>query len=158
MAADWFVIISDEIRGPYTADQMRSAASNGVVKASTSVRKGTDGDWFRADQIQGLLPAKSEPSVAALPAASPVASDKVAQASPARPDTPPIPNIVAANSARSGLPRSGRSPNRRRSSPWPVIVVGVVAVGLLLGMLYVLSAGGSGSQGSKSERSVSKTH
>ena len=55
--ADWFVIVNDEIRGPYTADQMRSAAQKGLVVASTSVRKGSSGDWFRAELIKGLLPS-----------------------------------------------------------------------------------------------------
>ena len=160
MAADWFVIVNDEVRGPYTADQMRSAAKSGLVQASTSVRKGSDGDWFRADQIQGLLQPPGSNTAASAPARETQQSAaEPKSASSVRPQQPqptaainePLPQIVTAgrSSAESRVSKTTRGPNRRRSNPWPVIAVGVVAVGLLLGMLYALanSGGGDGANG-----------
>ncbi len=146
MAAEWFVIVKDEIRGPYSADQMRAAAKSGIVKASTNVRKGSEGDWFRADQIQGLLPTPGSP---------PNQSQQQAPARPeaALPSEPPVtpevataivaPIVTTVDGRSTSRPRV-RGPSRRRSNPWPVIAVGALAVGLLLVMLYVLANSGGG--------------
>lgn len=157
VAAEWFVIVKDEIRGPYSADQMRAAARSGIVQASTNVRKGAEGDWFRADQIQGLLRA---------PESTPGQTTRQdATRSGAVSELPPTPGAAAA----AGAPivtavddtsrRAVRGPSRRRSNPWPVIAVGALAVGLLLVMLYVLANSDGGTSGkTKSDASASRTN
>ncbi len=156
--ADWFVIVNDEIRGPYTADQMRSAAQKGLVVASTSVRKGSSGDWFRAELIKGLLPSAppstppsleesaSPPSAAASAPSAPIPGIKAeGPAEPPKPPKPPPANAGEqpliktdeAAASRSSSPKRRRS--RRRSNAIPVIVVAACGIALLLGMLFWLS-------------------
>lgn len=78
MDDDWFYMIRDEVRGPMTADQLRTAAIKGLVHPDTNVRKGANGDWVRATKVRNLLP-----------------SDMIgAGGAPAAPATPPKPSPV----------------------------------------------------------------
>ena len=163
---DWFVIISDEIRGPFTADQMRAASKKGLVLPQTKVRKGAAGDWFRAEQIQGLLPTAApqappslepEPKPAVKPKAEPTAVAPPAPVSaPAKrrhssrpPATDEIDDefgddlpVVKTQDRGSSPVNRARRRKRNRSKPWPVLIAAVAGFALLMGLLYWLSLPG----------------
>lgn len=143
--ADWFVLVRDEVRGPFTSDQMREAARKGLVKPSTSVRRGSEGDWFRAEQVQGLIPhappqldppaaAESQP-IQPPPAPVPPPPDPLRADLPVA--DPQVPGVVTAEPPASTS--RVRRRRRRRSNPWQVLIAAAVGIGLLLGMLIWLT-------------------
>lgn len=135
--AGWFVIIRDEIRGPFSADQMRTAAQKGLVQPGTSVRKGGDGDWFRAEQVKGLIPATSS---ATPPTLDEPPTEQVSMGVTPPPATDLLETpFAAAGDARTAKIKSITRRRRRRSSPWPVLIAAAAGVALLLGMLFWLS-------------------
>ncbi|MFK7819482.1 MAG: DUF4339 domain-containing protein [Planctomycetaceae bacterium] len=137
--AGWFIMIRDEVRGPLSSDQLRNAALKGLVKRSTNVRKGEDGDWFRAEQIKGLIPNQAT-SPPILETAPPQPSQPVTAESPVQqnvPSTQPADDFDPAAVAVKATPK--RRVNRRRSSPIPVLVLAICGIGLLMGLLYFLS-------------------
>jgi hypothetical protein len=134
-------MIRDEVRGPLTSDQLRNAAIKGLVKRSTKVRKGEDGDWFRAEQIDGLIPneALDPPSLelTSPPPRAPVQTPPPRQ--PSR-DEPAIGATFDAETPTVNVSPTKRiKRNRRRSSPVPVLLVAICGIGLLMSLLYWLS-------------------
>ncbi len=154
--ADWYVQVRDEARGPFTAEQMRTAAQKGLVVAETKVRKGVDGQWFRAEQVQGLIPAAEPPMpdpAATPPAAAPPPPPPVTAAplshggeaedrpaarigdQPALVDIPEIPLIPV---VEPDVPLVRRY-RRRRSNPKAVLAIAGAGVVILLSILFWLA-------------------
>ena len=62
MATSWYYQVMGEVFGPLTAAGLRQHVEQGCVVADTFVRKGEDGPWVWAAQVNGLLePAPRAP-------------------------------------------------------------------------------------------------
>jgi hypothetical protein len=55
MATSWYYQVMGEAFGPLTAAELRQHAEKGRVVADTFVRKGEDGRWVWAEQVNGLF-------------------------------------------------------------------------------------------------------
>jgi len=63
MASQWYYQIMGEEFGPVSPSELRQLAQTSTISADTLVRKGTDGDWVRAERVKGLWgPAKRSAS------------------------------------------------------------------------------------------------
>lgn len=60
--ATWYFKNGEQQFGPCDDQAMRNAVNTGQIVAQTMIRQGENGNWFRADRIQGLLP-KPVPSL-----------------------------------------------------------------------------------------------
>jgi hypothetical protein len=56
MAASWYYQVMGEVVGPLTAAEVRQHVDKGRIVADTFVRKGDEGRWVWAEQVNGLLP------------------------------------------------------------------------------------------------------
>ena len=57
---DWFIRVDGRKLGPFSTDRLRVLVGLGRVTADTPVRKGSDGRWVSAGQVQGLFSTKPE--------------------------------------------------------------------------------------------------
>ena len=55
MAAEWFLKVGDQVHGPMSAAELRQKAAAGLIGPETPIRKGADGQWVRAEKVQGLF-------------------------------------------------------------------------------------------------------
>jgi hypothetical protein len=55
MATSWYYQVMGQAFGPLTATELRQHVERGRVVADTFVRKGEDGRWVWAEQVNGLL-------------------------------------------------------------------------------------------------------
>lgn len=53
--ADYYVRRGDTERGPTTAARIREMAAQGKLSKDDAIRRGEDGDWFRAGDLPGLF-------------------------------------------------------------------------------------------------------
>ncbi|NQT14220.1 MAG: DUF4339 domain-containing protein [Planctomycetes bacterium] len=51
---DWYITRKGQVAGPYTSAKLKAMAETGRLTADTPVRKGTDGPWTPAREIEGL--------------------------------------------------------------------------------------------------------
>lgn len=63
MAAAWFALIMGEEKGPLSARELLSMARSGDLRIDDWVRKGTDGNWVRSENVLGLFDLPSLPVV-----------------------------------------------------------------------------------------------
>src|SRR5262249_3161597 len=54
-SADYFILRKDTIRGPTTSARIRELAAACKLSADDLIRRGDDGDWFRAGDLAGLF-------------------------------------------------------------------------------------------------------
>lgn len=59
--ADYYVRRGDTERGPTTAARIRELAAQGKVSKDDAIRRGENGDWFRAGDLPGLFDGASGP-------------------------------------------------------------------------------------------------
>ena len=57
MAEQWYVLRGEKQYGPYGREELASYARSGNVTRTDMVWSESTGDWVRADQVPGLLPA-----------------------------------------------------------------------------------------------------
>ena len=55
MATEWFVLIGQEEKGPFSGSKLKELAAAGKLQRSMSVRKADDDDWVEAGRIKGLF-------------------------------------------------------------------------------------------------------
>jgi hypothetical protein len=65
MADSYYYQVNGETLGPLSPSGLKQLANEGVIGASTPVRKGEQGAWYQAGTIAGLVPPK--PAEAAAP-------------------------------------------------------------------------------------------
>lgn len=70
MAASWYFQIMGDVQGPVTSQQLKRLAEIGNIDFETLVRRGEDGNWVSAEQVQGLF-NRSPVAVVAPPPAPP---------------------------------------------------------------------------------------
>jgi hypothetical protein len=68
MSAEWFVQLEGGQQGPLAAAGLQQLAAAGRITAATPVRRGADGPWLVAAQVQGLFPLTAAEDDAKLPA------------------------------------------------------------------------------------------
>jgi len=54
-AANWFLKVGNQVHGPMSAAELRQKAAAGLIGPETPIRKGADGQWVRAEKVQGLF-------------------------------------------------------------------------------------------------------
>ncbi len=121
MAAEWFLKVSNQVHGPMSAGELRQKAAAGLIGPETPIRKGADGQWVRAEKVQGLFPRGDSLPLAAPPPATPKAP----------PVPPPPPAVIP--------PVSLGGPRRMRISPLAGVLAagGVLTAVLLAGVLLL---------------------
>ena len=97
MASEWFVRAGNQAEGPFSPSHLKQLAQQGRVTSATKVRRGTDGQWILAGQVQGLIdhaavqpagPAPSRPTEPPpLPAKSNPVESRPASEAPRPPHT-----------------------------------------------------------------------
>ena len=55
MANDWYAQIMGETQGPLTSAQVKQLARIGQIATDTLLKRGENGTWVSADQVQGLF-------------------------------------------------------------------------------------------------------
>ena len=61
MMPAWYIQDGEHQFGPYSDQELKRVAGTGKVTPETLVRQGENGNWFRADQISGLLSPLAPP-------------------------------------------------------------------------------------------------
>lgn len=62
MAHQWYIRKAGKEHGPFTGAQLKQLANSRRISADTDVRRATDGNWVRAEQVRGLFnPRVPEP-------------------------------------------------------------------------------------------------
>lgn len=54
----WYSRNGEQQFGPYSDQELKRAVEAGKIMPETLIRQGENGNWFRADQIPGLLPMR----------------------------------------------------------------------------------------------------
>lgn len=54
-ASDYYILRGDDIKGPTTADRLRELAANGKLRKTDGIRRGEEGGWTAAGEIDGLF-------------------------------------------------------------------------------------------------------
>ena len=62
MAVSWFTKIDGKVQGPFDGRRLKLLAQNGHLKPSDHVRKGEDGLWQTAKQVNGLFGSSATPT------------------------------------------------------------------------------------------------
>jgi hypothetical protein len=57
--ANWFLKIGNKVHGPMSPNELRQNARTGLIGPETQICKGTDGQWVRAENVQGLFQSPS---------------------------------------------------------------------------------------------------
>jgi hypothetical protein len=55
MPSEWYYQSMGEVIGPLSPAELRKAVESGKIQPDTLVRKGADGPWVFAAQVNGLL-------------------------------------------------------------------------------------------------------
>lgn len=84
----WYYEVMGEETGPLSAAQLRELAESGFVTSDVLVRKGADGRWVPAEEVEGLLQKADKSDAADL-------SPDAAAALPPIPKPPPAPIACA---------------------------------------------------------------
>jgi hypothetical protein len=58
---DWYFHAMDQNFGPYTIEEFRELAGEGILLADTPVKKGEAGEWTVAKNVEGLPPPAELP-------------------------------------------------------------------------------------------------
>lgn len=123
-AEAWYYVVGERPRGPVSAEQLRAAVAAGIVGPETLVCNAGWSQWRPACEVAGLFAAPG--------AVPPVAPP------PPRPGMPAELLGFDAQPAVSGRRPARRSFKRRKSPPWGLVVVCLVALaacgGLVVGL------------------------
>lgn len=71
MSVEWFVQHGGKLYGPLTGAALKKLAAEGKISATTSVRRGADGQWVPASRVQGLFAATAPSNASTMPPAAP---------------------------------------------------------------------------------------
>ncbi len=78
MAAEWYCKIAGREIGPLSPHQLKAMAERGQILPDDGVRRGADGPWIPAKEVNGLIPPPAAPPPVAVPA-PPVQMQRVGQ-------------------------------------------------------------------------------
>ena len=59
MVTAWFTMIMGEVAGPLSSSQLVEMARRGELRIDDWVRRGTNGDWVRSENVIGLFDVPS---------------------------------------------------------------------------------------------------
>ena len=136
-AANWFLKVGNQIHGPMSVAEVRQKAAAGLIGPATLIRKGTDGQWVRAETVQGLFqpwPATAAPWVE---------GEAVSRAGASSVQPPPLPS-----------PPPPQKPDRIHPATWAAVIVGAGTVLLLLWALVFRGSNGPQQQASLHGKAV----
>lgn len=118
VGGDWYVHLQDRVQGPFDLDALKSAAADGRISKQTLVRRGGNGAWVAAENVDGLV----------------FVTRQIPSVSPAAPVSNSLPVSFADDTA--DFAPSVR-PRRKRTSPmliWNIVLImgTLVAAGVIL--------------------------
>ncbi|MBN1396371.1 MAG: DUF4339 domain-containing protein [Pirellulales bacterium] len=87
MTAEWYCNIAGREIGPLSPQQLKTMAEKGQILPDDRVRRGPQGEWVAAAQIEGLLPVSDSPPPVVAP---PMADANRPRVEPQPPLAPPI--------------------------------------------------------------------
>ncbi len=158
MTAEWYCEIAGREVGPLSPQQLKAMAERGQILPDDGVRRGTQGEWVLARQINGLIPTSDLPPPVVGP---PVPEVEQPQNGPQPPPAPPpVVRPKAAEVPDAGSIRIVTDPPRIKHAPvlprvkrqrdQQVKMVGALLVSILVlavVAIYMLTGGDGGKHG-----------
>lgn len=96
MKSVWFVRVGDKTAGPFPASKLKEAVRAGRLTPEMLVRKGTEGKWFNAGDVNGLFPIAAAAETEAPPPSQSLTTPPPVQSVPPVAVPRPVPPRVRA--------------------------------------------------------------
>ena len=156
MAAEWYCEIAGREVGPLSPQQLKAMAEKGQILPDDGVRRGDQGEWILARQVNGLIPTSPSPPPVVGPPVPQVEQSRNGPQPPpapppvARPKTAEVPDVgsIRIVTEPPQIERDPVLPHVKRQRDQQIKMIGVLlgSILILAAVAIYMSVGGAGGE------------